>query len=66
MGRPGNKWKVELTKKKVSPITIAEGSGAKPGITGLTTVDVMASVKWMILKERHNEQVYLLIVPPVG
>jgi hypothetical protein len=66
MGRPGNKWKVELTKKKVSPIRIAEGSGAKPEITGLTTVDAMASVKWMILEERHDEQVYLLVVPPVG
>jgi hypothetical protein len=51
---------------KVSPIRIAEGSGAKPEITGLTTVDAMASVKWMILEERHDEKVYLLVVPPVG
>jgi hypothetical protein len=33
---------------------------------GLTAVDAMASVKWMMMEERHNKQVYLLIVPPVG
>jgi hypothetical protein len=66
MGRPGNKWKVELTKKNVSPIRIAEGSGANPGIIGLTTVDAMTSGKWMTSKERHDKQVYLLVVTPVG
>jgi hypothetical protein len=66
MGRPGNKWKVELTKKNVSPIRIAEGSGAKPGMIGFTTVDAMTSGKWTILKERHDEQVYLLVASPVG
>jgi hypothetical protein len=55
MGRPGKRWKVELTKKKVSPIRIAEGSGAKPGMTGLTTVDAMFPDKWMTSKERHEE-----------
>jgi hypothetical protein len=65
MGSPGNKWNVELTKKNVSPTRIAEGSGAKPGIIGLI-VDAMTSDKWMISKEKHDGQVYLLVVSPVG
>lgn len=48
MGRPGNRWKVELTKKNVSPIKIAEGSGLNPGMIGLMIVDAMASGKGTI------------------
>jgi hypothetical protein len=61
MGRPGKRWKVELTRKNVSSIRIAEGSGEKPGITGLTTVDAMIPDKWMTSKERHDEPGVLLI-----
>jgi hypothetical protein len=35
MGRPGKRWKLELTKKYVLPIRQIEGSGAKPGMIGL-------------------------------
>jgi hypothetical protein len=38
MGRPGNKWKVELTRKNVSPIRVTDGSGANPGMIGLIVV----------------------------
>jgi hypothetical protein len=33
---------------------------------GLMAVDAMTSGKWMISKQRHDGQVYLLVVSPVG
>lgn len=41
MGRPGKRWKVELTRKNVSSIRTMDGSGAKPGIIGLMSVEGM-------------------------
>jgi hypothetical protein len=35
MGRPGNRWKVEFTRKYVPSTRIREGSGANPGMMGL-------------------------------
>lgn len=43
MGRPGNKWKVELTRKKISSIRVTDGSGANPGMIGLIVVMMAAS-----------------------
>jgi len=41
MGKPGKRWNVELTKKNVSPIRVTDGSGAKPGIIGLTVAAML-------------------------
>lgn len=36
IGKPGNTRNEELTRKNLFPILTTEGSGAKPGIIGLT------------------------------
>jgi len=43
MGRPGKTWNVELTRKKVPSINTTDGSGAKPGIIGLTVEGAMVA-----------------------
>jgi hypothetical protein len=36
MGIPGKRWKLELTRKKVSPMRHIDGSGARPGMIGFS------------------------------
>lgn len=53
IGNPGNTWNVELTRKKVSSICIMDGSGANPGMIGLTLDDML---KGLMLESRKSRK----------
>lgn len=38
MGNPGKNWNVELTSQNLPPCRMMDGSGAKPGMMGLTVL----------------------------